>query len=163
MSLKVEVDAGWLAKMDMQAEAMRRGAKEGMRDAMVQTADVARHLASWQPDGTDNGRWIVTGMSRATLVGYVAGDDNPFTVTETVKDKYNRLHIPDPSVTGDDGPQDPDQIRGVLTMYMKYSPYLQRWESRQGDPVTSHALKLLEGYIWKTVREHIQRAIAPYL
>lgn len=93
-------------------------------------ADMARQEARWNDDGTDTGRWLVTGTARTSITGYTSPLSAPnypsFSITDPV---YRRRHS-SPAPAGDFPPlpMDPNHIYGVVTMSETHAKYLQDYE-----------------------------------
>lgn len=156
--------------------AMRRGAKSAMRKAMKEAERDAKEAYQWRSPGryeVDYGRtgiwsWEVTGMSAASITGYVVPDKVlPQLPYQETTSYYNGLPLRHPHAT-DDGVtgnyrENPDVIKGVLTMNTAYAPYLQDYEELElGGPVVEEVLEAWwDGHYWPNVIvPELERALA---
>ena len=134
--------------------AMRGAAKKSMQSAMKQSEADAQRIYHWRRPGRyekdyPSGHWVweVTGMSAASIKGYVVPEKElaqlPTTVTTSYHDgvALHHTHYTDDGVTSDYGVT-PDIIKGVLTMNIAYAPYLQEYEiDNFGEPVVIEVLE----------------------
>lgn len=137
------------------AREMRKAARKGMQAVMDKAAEDARAIANWRDPGRyevdyPSGRWSweVTGMAKASIVGYVVPDKRlPQQARMTTTSYHNGAGLTHPHYT-DDGvtgsyADNPDVIQGILTMNVAYAPYLQEHEiEMDGEPATVDALEM---------------------
>lgn len=153
---------------------MRRAAKKAMKAAMKQAEADAKSIYQWRNPGryeedypSGHWSWEVTGMAAASITGYVVPDKDlkqlPTTVTTSYHDgvALRHPHFTDDGVTGDYR-EDPDIIKGVLTMNIAYAPYLQAYETDTfGDPVVIEVLEAnwASYYVPSVIAPEIDRAL----
>jgi hypothetical protein len=138
-------------------------AHEGMELGMTEIARRARSKARWQADGTDNGKWQVTGTARKSITGYVENTPHQFEQF-SVTDKYKRPHR-SPEHQADPVNAGPTHVVGVLTMTEQHAGGLQGHEIRgtstmaPGNPIVVEQLFWDSPYLWGLVEQVIARRL----
>jgi hypothetical protein len=134
---------------------LKEAAHDGMEVGMTELARIASQNARWQADGTDNGKWIVTGTARESLTGYVDGD-TPQYPSFDITDKYKNRHL-SPAAQYDAVNGMPTSIIGVLTMSEQHSDSLQKYERSGtstmtgGENITVEALRNNKDWLWSLI------------
>lgn len=127
----------------------------------------ARRRARWNKDGTDTGDWLVTGTSRKSIKGYVAGTMPTWATFDVIDPKYHTSHwSPELSGVSQLNPL-PSHIVGRLTMTEQHSRYLQTYEIEgtksgkspltAGEPITQQEIRDSETFIWATIRQTLRQ------
>lgn len=158
-------------------EGMEKAATEAMGAAMAQAERDAQGLYPWHHPGEyaaqygqDTWQWTVTGLSAATITGYVVPNKKlknlPSIATTSYWNGIPMQHVSrvDPTVTQDYAPET-DKIKGIVTMYTHYAPFLQDWETGAGgqkNPVTVEVLEVNweTFYVPKIIRPIIEQRMA---
>jgi hypothetical protein len=167
MKSRCYVTAAWKRKLQLYPFVLRESVVDGMREAMDVLESRARRGARWNEDGTDTGKWLVTGTARQSISGYVRGDNPEFESFDIVEPKYKTEHrSPMFSAWG----VEPMVITGVLTMTEQHSADLQAHEIKgstsglsplgPGKPITSETMETSKDLVWwlinKSVREGLK-------
>jgi hypothetical protein len=157
MQSRCYVPKAWKTKMQFIPFELRDALLDGMRDGMKQVEKRAVRMARWNSDGTDTGKWYVTGTARKSIRGYVLGDNPNYESFNITDPKYGSMHV---SPAANFGPLNNTQmvITGVLTMTEQHSAKLQDFEIsgtrsglsplRPGQPVTQDAMTANKDFLW---------------
>lgn len=152
-----KVSGNFYVAMDELRWGIEAAAREAMAKAMEVAEQDARAMYSWRQPGTytedypsGTWEWTVTGMSAASITAYVVPDKKlkrfPAVTTTTYWNGIAKTHVHqiDPALTGDYN-EEPGKVKGVVTMYTGYAPYLQAHETGAGGqeyPVTVEVLEV---------------------
>lgn len=165
------VSAAFEAKLSALPLKLRQACHDGMAVGMKELETVARNEARWQEDGTDNGKWLVTGSARISLDGYTLGDDPNYPSFDFRDPVYHtRHHSPTsafPSIEAD-----PTTIVGVLTLAEDtagggWGSNLQKYESEgastmsPGEPVTTQTVHDNKEFLWGLIKGAVDVELRP--
>jgi hypothetical protein len=160
MAAGCRVTSAWTNKMATLPARFEGACRDGMAIAIKEVERRARRQARWNKDGTDTGKWLVTGTARRAILGYVAGDTPKYAAFDMVEPKYKHKHRSPESADLDYQSAKPGHIIGVLTMTEQHSKRLQQYEIKgtksgmaPGEPITKQAIKDNEVLIWMTIRQ----------
>lgn len=164
-----QVAPQWKSLMMLLPLQFEYACEVGMEDAMNLVTNIARRSARWNPDGTDTGKWLVTGTARESITGYLAGRTpiSPlFNVTDPI---YQSVHRSPEGSGANYLASTPGHVIGVLTMTEHHADVLQDYEIRgtrsglsrltAGDPITEQAIRDNEQLIWNAIDGTIRALI----
>jgi hypothetical protein len=181
---KFKVSSRFAPNMQRLADGIKDATEKAMAAAMEKAEQDAQQLYRWRTPGdyteVDRGgnkwEWTVTGAAAASIRAYVVPNKRlkslPGQSTTVYKNGVGfspHDHSADPGLTGDYA-EEPGKVKGVITMYVGYAPYLQKkeingavWDQPSpGNPVTIEVLDVYwdSYYVPHVIRPTIERLMA---
>lgn len=175
------LSGGFASSIERRRTGIREAAELAMEQAMAMAEKDAHQLRRWRDPGYyseqdrfgDTWTWRVTGASEASITAYVVPHKRlkslPGQRTIITREgadgfdkAYEHLHHTDASLTGD-YQDEPDKVKGVVTMYTHYAPYLQQKEINggvwgqpsPGSPVTVEVLEVYWDAVYVPMMERV--------